>query len=126
MTSGILYPIPSARLPRPTDTPVFHQLEEGAGVELTEYEQAVAREADRLRINEAARGIITTERALANWTRPPSTGTLVDELAIPDQEHPYAINQLLPSGGNAVLTAQFKAGKTTPLHRNTAGKGKRG
>lgn len=45
--------------------------------------------------------------------RKPVRRSLTDELALPDDEQLYAINRLLPLGGNALFAGRYKAGKTT-------------
>lgn len=47
---------------------------------------------------------------------PPSRLSLVDELAMPIEPITYAIDDLLPAGGNALLTAEYKAGKTSTVN----------
>lgn len=73
----------------------------------------IEREAWRLRINYSARKVVEHERHAATWRAPELGGSLKDQLAEPLPEITYAIQRLLPAGGNATLTAQFKAGKTT-------------
>lgn len=82
---------------------------------LSPHERAVAEAAGRLRVQGDARRIVDRERVLATFRQPESQPTLVEELAIPDTVQQYAIDRLLPAGGNAMLAAQFKAGKTTLL-----------
>jgi hypothetical protein len=45
--------------------------------------------------------------------RRPVRRSLTEELALPDEEQLYAINGLLPLGGNALFAGRYKAGKTT-------------
>jgi hypothetical protein len=45
--------------------------------------------------------------------RMPPMRSLSDELALPDEEQAYAIDRLLPLGGNALFAGRYKAGKTT-------------
>lgn len=45
--------------------------------------------------------------------RMPVMRSLADELALPDEEQQYAIERLLPLGGNALFAGRYKAGKTT-------------
>lgn len=45
--------------------------------------------------------------------RRPVRRSLADELALPDEEEQYAIDGILPLGGNALFAARYKAGKTT-------------
>lgn len=80
---------------------------------LTEHETAVAREAERLRIAGDAKRLVANERAATEFRDPPSWASLTEALAEPDEPVRYLVDKLLPAGGNAVLTAPFKAGKTT-------------
>lgn len=75
--------------------------------------QALHAETERLRIRRAADRALREEEAAATWREPPWRPTLTAELAIPDQPIAYTVEDALPSGGNVLLTAQFKAGKTT-------------
>ena len=45
--------------------------------------------------------------------RRPVRRSLAEELALPDEEEQYAIDGILPLGGNALFAARYKAGKTT-------------
>lgn len=45
--------------------------------------------------------------------RKPVQRSLAEELALPDDEQVYAIDRLLPLGGNALFAGRYKAGKTT-------------
>ena len=67
---------------------------------------------DRLRADQLARAELAAENAAAI---PPMFGG-AEFLAQPDDEPVYRINDLWPSGGNVVLAAQFKSGKTTAVH----------
>jgi hypothetical protein len=65
----------------------------------------------RLRIREAAKMEFQTQ----TWREPPPTYDGSKYLEQPDEEDPWSIVDLLPNGGNALLAAQFKVGKTTLL-----------
>jgi hypothetical protein len=67
---------------------------------------------NRLRAEQLARAELAAESAAAI---PPMFGG-AEFLAQPDSEPVYRISDLWPSGGNVVLAAQFKAGKTTAVH----------
>lgn len=73
----------------------------------------VLREVARLEVRERARQLVGDKRAAEEFTRPPSRRTVADELAVEEPPLPYTIEQLHPEGGNSLLTAQYKAGKTT-------------
>lgn len=73
----------------------------------------VERAAERLRVQDAARRLVAAERA-AEIPEPGMTA-LADLLDEPDEDAAYRVAGLLPAGGNAILAAQYKAGKTTLL-----------
>lgn len=75
--------------------------------------QALAAEVERLRVRRQAERQLREEEAAATWRQPPWRPTLTAELAIPDEPVTYTVEDVLPTGGNVLLTAQFKAGKTT-------------
>lgn len=71
--------------------------------------RAVARE----RATQEARAIVAEERQLQRLTLPGSLRTLTDELAMPIEDEEWRIDRLLPSGGNLLVAAGYKTGKTT-------------
>jgi hypothetical protein len=83
----------------------------GTPTPLSAFDQAVADEALKLRIREAAKKLIAAETA-ANLQLPTITD-LATFLAIPDEEEAFLIDRLWPVGGRVVLSAQRKAGKST-------------
>lgn len=68
---------------------------------------------EEMRLKREARKLLDAEEHAATWREPPSRWTLTDELAIPDEPLTYRVDGLIPTGGNVLLTAQYKAGKTT-------------
>lgn len=50
-----------------------------------------------------------------NWKEPPSTLTVADEMEEPLPPVDYTIKELHPTGGNALLRAGYKVGKSTIL-----------
>lgn len=74
---------------------------------------AVAQEVERQRAQREARRQLDDDDARKAWREPESTPTAADELALPDEMIPWTVETLLPAGGNVLLAAQFKAGKTT-------------
>lgn len=74
---------------------------------------AVKKELALLRAREDAKRLFTAERAALEFREPPSVLTLREQLLLPRDPVAFSIAELLPRGGNALLTAQFKAGKTT-------------
>ncbi|MDX8152763.1 AAA family ATPase [Patulibacter brassicae] len=74
-----------------------------------EFRRDVERERRRIEVREEARRLIASDRP-----RPPlPTGTLADALAEPSTEAEWTVDGLLPFGGNAVVVALAKSGKTT-------------
>jgi hypothetical protein len=74
-------------------------------------------EVERQRAQRAARRLLDAEDAAASFRAPPWRSTLTDELNIPDEPVAYSVDKVLPTGGNVLLTAQFKAGKTTLVNQ---------
>jgi hypothetical protein len=77
------------------------------------HARRVVEELLTLRARDEAKRLYAAERAAQTFREPPSRRTLTDELLLPDEPVRYAVDKLLPVGGNALLTAQYKAGKTT-------------
>nr|WP_300338777.1 AAA family ATPase [Actinomyces sp.] len=73
----------------------------------------VALQAEQLRISAEARDIVTLEKDEATWSFPSHLPTLADELALPDEDTEYLIQDVFPVDANVLLTAQYKTGKTT-------------
>lgn len=67
----------------------------------------------KMRVTAEARTQLAGEEAAKSWRPPPGLGSLTDELALPDEPVTYLVDEIMPVGANVVLTAQFKAGKTT-------------
>lgn len=99
------------------DTPNVTVLEDPPATQEEAIEQhrlrLIARELEQQRARREAKRILDAEEALKSFREPPSRFTLTDELAIPDLPVNYTIDQVLPAGGNVLLTAQYKTGKTT-------------
>jgi hypothetical protein len=76
------------------------------------YRNTYENELRKLRAREQARRALNREQAGAHDERPPLKlgATFLDE---PDEDASYRITGLLPSGGRAILAAQYKAGKST-------------
>lgn len=71
------------------------------------------------RIVRQARRTLDSEEAAQNFREPPSRFTLTDELDITDDPVTYTVDQVMPTGSNILLTAQFKTGKTTLINHLT-------
>ncbi|MFL1999501.1 AAA family ATPase [Microbacterium sp. A1-JK] len=76
-----------------------------------EHEQNVERELARLRAQQDARKRLADEAAPP--TIPPPLRRLDEFLAEPDEDAEYRVEGLMPTGGNVIVAAQFKAGKST-------------
>src|SRR4051794_29897526 len=80
-----------------------------------EFEQLVARRLRDMEIADEARRRFAATRAGGRFAFPTAGRTLADDLATPPREQKYAVDRLHSSGGNTLLVAQYKAGKTTLL-----------
>ncbi len=76
-----------------------------------EWRQSVERRAGELRLNEEARRLLIAQER-ARHPRPKLV-PLADFLARPMTDPTYRVDEVWPTGGRVVLSAQFKAGKTT-------------
>lgn len=65
------------------------------------------------RLRRQAKRVVDEEEAVASWRVPQQFGTLADELTMPEDPVTFRVSKIIPSGANVVITAQFKAGKTT-------------
>jgi hypothetical protein len=95
-----------------------------AGFDLSYMVQGVRNEAEGLDKERRIKELVANElekrhiRRLADAEEvksreSPVVRSLSEELALPDEEQIYAIDKLLPVGGNAVFAGRYKAGKTT-------------
>jgi hypothetical protein len=78
----------------------------------TPHQQAVDAKLRSLRVEREARLLLQAENA-RDVELPPHGHTLADDLAEPDEHPVYVIEDLQTYGGNAVLIAEKKTGKTT-------------
>lgn len=115
---------PSGGLASLVDGPVETRLARAVGfddsddldddaIAVLNHERRVHAELVVLRARHDAKQLHTAEIAARTFRVPAFTHTLTDELAIPDEPVRYAVEDLLPAGGNALLAAQYKSGKTT-------------
>ncbi|AUS30093.1 hypothetical protein C1M55_31590 (plasmid) [Rhodococcus qingshengii] len=98
---------PYADLPHPADTPEAEARDIHEIHVTTELSKMLVREEARDRLNARKNADL-----LKSITAPIS---LVEFLAIPDEPAKYRIDELFPVGGRIMLSAQFKAGKTTTV-----------
>ncbi len=74
-------------------------------------------EASRLRVRREAQRIVDAEAAADGWSAPDDTiPSLADQLSLPEEGEVWTLGGLLPAGGNVVLAAVAKAGKTTMMN----------
>jgi hypothetical protein len=73
----------------------------------------------RQRLQRAARRHLDAEEATKAFRVPPSLPSLTEELQIPDEPVTYVVGDVMPTGANVLLTAQFKTGKTTLVNHLT-------
>jgi len=98
-----------------------HALSNGAvssvavAVAMDPFETAVRTEMARIVVRETARARLSDAEFLRSWREPVSLGDLAAELATPEESPPWRVAGLLPAGGNAVVVAARKAGKTTMM-----------
>lgn len=111
---------PAQRIDISLEQPATGQAERDADERLTpeqiaerNHQSRVYAELVTLRARHDAKTQHTAELAASTFRAPAYTRSLTDELLIPDQPVSYAVEDLLPSGGNALLAASYKAGKTT-------------
>ncbi len=106
----------AADWPRNLDEPAITEDEDAYVDSLdaaAEFARAVDRNAYDLRVRDAARRKVATERE--GHTERPRAVSLRAFLAEPDPEVTYRVDRLLPAGGRVVLAAQWKAGKSTTV-----------
>lgn len=76
-------------------------------------QSALDRAVERERATQEARAIVAEERQLKRFRQPEEFRSLSDELELPTVEDEWRIDGLLPAGGNLLIAAGFKTGKTT-------------
>jgi hypothetical protein len=100
-------------VPEPDDQGTDEQVDQLEAVDVAaQFTMDVERAAWRLRVREAAQVKVAAENTAAGAELPDLT-RLDEFLAQPDPDVTYRVHGLWPAGGRVVLTAQFKAGKST-------------
>ncbi|OBJ19887.1 AAA family ATPase [Mycobacterium sp. 1245801.1] len=79
------------------------------------FNNAIRQRALQLRIDDAAREFYNDWQASQLGQSMPDIINLRDFLAVPDEDAQYRITDLWPTGGNVLLAAQYKAGKTSMI-----------
>lgn len=85
----------------------------GGGLWSMEYEQDVVTQMHMLEVREEARRRLKARDVPEDLGLPEGKWSLADELELPELEQVYRINELHPIGGNVLLIAAYKSGKTT-------------
>lgn len=86
----------------------------------TLHELMVSKEVAVLRARKEAQKKVAAEEASASFRIPVWRATLREELLIPAKPTQYRIDRLLPMGGNVLMPAGFKAGKTSTINNAVA------
>lgn len=77
------------------------------------FEHSVTDAENKLRVQTEARRRLSEELAKAAWREPPDRGSLRDQIANPEAELGWTVQDLIPERGIVQINAQYKAGKTT-------------
>lgn len=77
------------------------------------HELTVQRKAYDLRVLDEGRALWTRQRAAMMGQEPPAMVSMGDFLAVPDEEARFRVEGVFPVGARVMLTAQYKAGKTS-------------
>lgn len=77
------------------------------------HERMVRSKAYDLRVLDEGRALWTRQRAAMMGQEPPVMTSMADFLAVPDEESRFRVDQVMPVGARVMLTAQYKAGKTS-------------
>ena len=80
------------------------------------HEALVAQEVESQRARREAKKLIDNEEALKSYSEPVFVANLFEELQLPDEEEEWVIEGLMTAGSNVLLTAAYKAGKTTMVN----------
>ena len=79
-------------------------------------QQLFAYELESQSIRRDVKKHLDDKEILASFRTPTIIRSAADELAMPDEVVPWLINELFPTGANVLLTAAYKAGKTTMIN----------
>lgn len=89
------------------------------GTEEERLDGEVAQALHRLRVQDEAKRIFREEQAARDFEMPGDLRSLVDDLAAPREEDAWLVEGLIPAGGNLVIAAAYKTGKTTLVQNLT-------
>ena len=97
--------------------PSFGQeIENGVKDERSPEEREFDTELNRTRMRREVKRVLDAEEATKHYDRFSFVANLQDELKLPEEEISWTIENLMPTGSNVTLTAQYKAGKTTLIN----------
>jgi hypothetical protein len=108
-----IVPFDGILLPAPALSSLTAAAPAGSGQTPQQLDPLYAQEMHHQRIRRAVKKALDNEEAMAGFRWPESRPTVRAELALPDNPTIYTVHDLMPVGANVLLTAQFKAGKTT-------------
>ncbi|WP_342023687.1 bifunctional DNA primase/polymerase [Arthrobacter citreus] len=77
------------------------------------HRRQVQEQLQRLKVMDEAKLLFKQEQQLRDFEQPPSMRTLAEELELPEEDEPWLVEGLLQAGGNLVIAAGYKTGKTT-------------
>lgn len=92
-----------------------YQVQEPDAEELRR-QQLFAYELESQSVRREVRKHLDDKEILASFRTPTVVRSAADELAMPDEETPWAVFELFPRGANVLLTAAYKSGKTTMVN----------
>lgn len=92
-----------------------YQVQEPDAEELRR-QQLFAYELESQSVRREVRKHLDDKEILASFRTPIVVRSAADELAMPDEETPWAVFELFPRGANVLLTAAYKSGKTTMVN----------
>lgn len=105
-----------------SSNPVELHLVDGAYVsqepdaEQLRRQQLFAYELESQSVRRDVKKHLDDQQILATFRTPTVVRSAADELAMPDEETPWAVFELFPRGANVLLTAAYKSGKTTMVN----------
>lgn len=111
-------PTPSDVSPSGSNTATPASADDAFEASLAQH-QALMAEVEKQRAQRGARRLLDDEEAAKSFRVPDWRPSLVEELAIPDEPVQYLVDRVFPVGSNVLLTAQFKAGKTSTVNHFT-------
>ena len=90
--------------------------EEEVAIGMTADEKQFEYELRKSKIRRDVKKALDSEEALKTYDRFSFVPNLEEEMKLPEEEVSWTIPDLIPTGANVTLTAQYKAGKTTLIN----------